>query len=203
MATAQHTKLWLVAWLTVTCLGVFAQQQPQQCAKPEYSPKKDQHMNCVDYLGRRQGLWKVYNYYGYVLSEVSYKDGKLSGSSTIYYSVTGKVRERANYFDGKKDGEFANFFFNGQTNSEGEFDYGKKVGTWTFYYSSTGETRKSGNYVMGKLDGEWKFYNSKGVLLKTVYYKMGEAVKTELPPKSGDPSNTISNPDGVPTPDSK
>lgn len=41
----------------------------------------------------------------------------------------------------------------------------------------------TGNYIMGKRDGDWKYYNSKGVLLKTVKFKNGEAISTLLPPK--------------------
>ncbi|UPT66137.1 MAG: hypothetical protein M0D57_16850 [Sphingobacteriales bacterium JAD_PAG50586_3] len=41
----------------------------------------------------------------------------------------------------------------------------------------------TGSYVMGKRDGDWKYYNSKGVLLKTVRFKNGETISTTIPPK--------------------
>lgn len=167
--------------------------QDQYCQKPDFAPRKDKHYNCMDALGRRQGVWKSYSYYGYLLSEISYKDNKLNGPSVIYYSTTGKVRERTSYFDGKRDGEYTTYFFSGQTNAEGEYDYGKKVGTWTYYFNTSGETRMTGNYVNGKRDGDWKYYNSKGVLIKTVKFKVGEVVSTTIPPPAGQtgPGTTI------------
>lgn len=166
--------------LTATS-AVFAQDQ--YCEKPAYAPRKERHLNCSDALGRRQGVWKSYNYYGYVISEISYKDNKFNGPVVIYYATTGKTREKSNYFDGKRDGEYTSYFFSGQTNAEGEYDYGKKVGTWTYYYNTSGETRMTGSYVMGKRDGDWKYYNSKGMLLKTVRFKNGETISSTIPPK--------------------
>lgn len=177
-----HIKsLLIIAFLVTTTVSGFAQDL--LCERPNYAPRKEKHHNCKDYLGRRQGVWKFYSYYGYVLAEMNFKDNKLNGPVVTYYAVTGKVRERSSYFDGKKDGEYSSYFFSGQTASEGEFDYGKKIGVWTYYYNSTGETRMSGSYTAGKRNGDWKFYSSKGVLSKTVTYKNGEAVKTTVPAK--------------------
>lgn len=182
----------VVSFVTLGLTSLFAQDQ--YCEKPQYAPKKDKHENCMDALGRRQGLWKSFSYYGYLTSEITWKDSKMNGASIIYYATTGKVRERANYFDGKKDGEYTTYFFNGQTNAEGEYDYGKKVGTWTYYYSTTGETRMTGNYVVGKRDGDWKYYTSKGVLLRTVTFKNGETVSTTYPPKPGSTDGPVTIP---------
>lgn len=173
--------LFVLAILVTTIQTTFAQDL--FCERPQYAPRKEHHQNCKDYLGRRQGVWKFYSYYGYVLGEMNYKDNKLNGPVVSYFAVTGKVRERSNYFDGKKDGEFSSYFFSGQTASEGEYDYGKKIGTWAYYYNSTGEMKMTGTYSAGKRNGDWKYYSSKGVLGKTVTYKNGEAVKTTVPVK--------------------
>ena len=187
--------------LTIMLLVLFsagntavAQPGDQYCEKPQYSPRKERHYNCRDALGRRQGVWKSYSYYGFLLSEVSYKDNKINGPVIIYYSTTGKVRERSSYFDGKRDGEYTTYFFSGQTNAEGEYDYGKKVGTWTYYYNTSGETRMTGSYTNGKRDGEWKYYNSKGILIKTVTFKYGEVLSTVVPPQPGAPGGTTTLP---------
>lgn len=177
--------LGIVATTLLTATTVSAQtpttSSDKFCRRPKNAPRKERHLNCEDGLGRRQGVWKSYSYYGYLLNEVSYKDNKINGAVTVYYSVTGKVRERSSFFDGKRDGDYATFFYSGQPAAEGEFDYGKRIGEWTFYYNSTGEVRMNGKYVHGKRQGDWKFYNNKGALTKTVEYNKGEVVKTTLP----------------------
>ncbi|UPT66136.1 MAG: hypothetical protein M0D57_16845 [Sphingobacteriales bacterium JAD_PAG50586_3] len=102
------TNVMQLLLLTATSV-VFAQDQ--YCEKPAYAPRKERHMNCSDALGRRQGVWKSYNYYGYVISEIAYKDNKFNGPVVIYYATTGKTREKSNYFDGKRDGEYTSYFF--------------------------------------------------------------------------------------------
>jgi antitoxin component YwqK of YwqJK toxin-antitoxin module len=172
----------MLAMLTVSVTSLVAQTAADlMCSRPEYAPRRERHMNCKDFIGRRQGVWKSYTYYGYLLSEITYKDNKINGPVTIYYGVTGKVREKSNFFDGKKDGDYSSYFFSGQVMAEGEFDYGKKIGVWAYYYNSTGETRMTGNYTSGKRDGDWKYYSSKGTLAKVVTYKMGEAINTKVP----------------------
>jgi antitoxin component YwqK of YwqJK toxin-antitoxin module len=105
----------------------------------------------------------------------------MHGSCTWYHATTGRIRVSANYFDGKRDGEFETFFFNGQTQASGEYNYGKRSGTWTYYYSTTGETRATGLYINGRQSGQWKYYQSNGKLLRTVEYVNGQAIKTTYP----------------------
>lgn len=183
MKKITHIKVLMVLAFLVASTAITFAQDAMYCEKPQYAPNKEKHRNCKDVLGRRQGVWKFYTYYGYLLSEMNFKDNKLNGPVSIYYAVNGKVRERSSYFDGKKDGEFSTYFISGQTAAEGEYDYGKKIGVWTYYYSSTGETRMTGTYTAGKRNGDWKFYSSKGTLNKTVTYVNGEAVKTTVPAK--------------------
>lgn len=175
----QTKVLITLTMLVLTVTSVMAQDQ--LCERPQYAPHKERHLNCKDFIGRRQGVWKTYTYYGFLLSEITYKDNKINGPVSVYYGVTGKIRERSNFFDGKKDGDYTAYFFSGQVMSEGEYDYGKKIGVWSYYYNSTGETRMSGNYTMGKRDGDWKYYSTKGTLSKVVTYKMGEAINTTVP----------------------
>jgi antitoxin component YwqK of YwqJK toxin-antitoxin module len=151
------------------------------CTKPQYRPKGDRHLNCKDASMRRQGLWKFYSYSGLLLNDLNYKDNKMHGSCTWYHATTGRIRVSANYFDGKRDGEFETFFFNGQTQASGEYNYGKRSGTWTYYYSTTGETRATGLYINGRQSGQWKYYQSNGKLLRTVEYVNGQAIKTTYP----------------------
>lgn len=180
-------------------ISAFGQEQDYYCNPPKNQPARQRHLNCLDLQLRRQGLWKFYSGSKLLIQEFNYKDGKQHGQCIWYYSTIGTIRVNANYFDGKRDGEYVANFFNGQTQMEGQYDYGKKVGLWTYYYSTTGEVRCSGQYVMGKMNGPWKYYTSKGQLKKTVEFKLGEAISTTYPEKPSSPTNKpLANPTNPP-----
>lgn len=173
--------LLVVVFITATSL-LYAQDNGDLiCAKPQYRPRGDKHLNCKDISLRRQGLWKYYSYAGYLLQDINYKDNKMHGECTWYYASTGKIRIKSTYFDGKRDGEYVSYYFNGQTQTEGEYNYGKRTGTWTNYYNTTGETKSTGLYINGRQNGLWKYYLSNGKLQKTVEYNNGQQIKTTYP----------------------
>jgi hypothetical protein len=62
----------MLAMLTVSVTSLVAQTAADlMCSRPEYAPRRERHMNCKDFIGRRQGVWKSYTYYGYLLSEIT------------------------------------------------------------------------------------------------------------------------------------
>lgn len=136
-------------------------------------PKKVR--NKRDELRRRQEVWRTYNAYGDLISEIEYKNDKKEGKCIIYYPGGGekgeKVKEEIQYFDGKKDGSYVKKFLSGQTMAEGEYSMGMRIGSWTFYYED-GQVKTEGKYELGKKVGEWKIYNRKGVLTKTFNYSI-------------------------------
>jgi antitoxin component YwqK of YwqJK toxin-antitoxin module len=125
--------------------------------------------NKRDELRRRQEVWKTYDGYGDLISEIEYKNDKKEGKSTIYYQGGEKVKEESQYFDGKKDDAYVRKYVSGQTAIEGTYNLGVKIGLWTSYYED-GQVKMEGNYVNGKKDGEWKIFNRKGVLVKSINF---------------------------------
>jgi antitoxin component YwqK of YwqJK toxin-antitoxin module len=129
--------------------------------------------NKRDELRRRQDVWRTYNSYGDLISEIEYKNDKREGKSIIYYPGGGekgeKVREECQYFDGKLDGPYTRKYISGQVAIEGNYELKQRVGLWTSYYED-GQVKYEGSYDKGRKVGVWKVYNRKGVLAKSVDY---------------------------------
>ncbi len=161
-----YKKIIIYAFLSLNILISYSQTEERVPFGPRGVKNKR------DELNRRQEVWKIYNIYGYLISETEYKNDKKEGKCTVYYPVEGgKVKEEIQYFDGKKDDAYIKKYISGQTAVEGSFNLGMRIGLWTFYYED-GQTKTTGNYILGKKDGEWKTYNRKGVLTKTINYSI-------------------------------
>jgi len=149
----------------------------QSAKRPKYSPRKDRkHRNVKDEHDRKQGVWKLYSASRLLIATVTYLHDKKHGQSIRYYPHTGQIMEQAEYFDGKRHGDYRKFYYTGNIKMEGEYEINKRIGYWVTYYHSTGEVRSEGTYERGKKHGNWKYYNSKGDHLYTYKYKKGELV---------------------------
>lgn len=159
--------------------------------KPKYRNKEyKQHRNLKDEIGRKQGTWVLFSTYGNLVYKTEYKDGVRHGIHEAYYPSTGKMRESMEYFNGRRDGPYATYFYTGEIRKEGEYALNKKVGKWTYYHRTTGEIKSEGLYVKGKRDGLWKFFNSKGTQIKTIMYTNGVGVNPNAPKKEAPKKNT-------------
>ena len=145
----------------------------QDGERPKFAPYKEKHRNIRDEFDRKQGLWKLYSASQIIIADVNYLNDKKHGMSTRYYPHTGELMEQAEYFDGRKHGEYKKFYYTGATKTEGEYDLNRRTGYWVEYYLNTGEVRSEGTYDRGKKQGDWKFYNSQGDLKYTYTYDQG------------------------------
>jgi antitoxin component YwqK of YwqJK toxin-antitoxin module len=143
----------------------------QKEEKPKYSPRKEKHRNKTDELGRKQGLWKHYNYLGILAWEIEYADDMRNGVSKRYY-YNGRLMRETEYSYGIKDGFFKRYDYDGNVRAEGEYLNGKKANRWANYYSS-GQIRNEGFYKAGFKEGTWKYYNRKGQLINSIVFKNG------------------------------
>lgn len=151
--------------------------RPAYEERPQYMPWGGKHRNLRDEYSRKIGLWKFYSYTHTLIAEVNYRHDMKHGLSTLYFPHNGTVKEVAEYFEGKKDGEYRLYYYSGDIKIEGFYSYGKRHGKWTYYHISTGEVQSEGRYNKGYRTGEWKFYNAKGELIKTtVYGDKGEVI---------------------------
>ena len=65
--------------------------------------------------------------------------------------------------EGRKQGQWLEFWVTGQLKSKGEYNDGKKTGTWLLFYTN-GQLLGKGNYLEDKKDGEWQFYYRDGTI---------------------------------------
>lgn len=147
--------------------------RPAYEERPQYMPFGGKHRNLRDEYERKIGTWKFYSYTHTLIAEINYNHDVKHGLSTIYFPHNGTVKEVAEYFDGKKDGEYRLYYYSGDIKIEGFYSYGKRHGKWSYYHISTGEMKSEGRYNKGFKTGEWKHYNAKGELIHTYVYGDG------------------------------
>jgi antitoxin component YwqK of YwqJK toxin-antitoxin module len=80
-----------------------------------------------------------------------------------------KVQMDGEYKDKKRDGKWIYYYNNGNVWSEGFFKNGKSDGKRVTHYEN-GKVFYEGYYDQDRRVGVWKFYDEKGVLVKTVDY---------------------------------
>jgi antitoxin component YwqK of YwqJK toxin-antitoxin module len=80
-----------------------------------------------------------------------------------------KVQMTGEYKAGLRDGKWVYFYENGNVWSEGYFKEGKSDGKRITHYEN-GLIFYEGMYKLDRRVGVWKFYDEKGVLMKTVDY---------------------------------
>lgn len=150
-------------------ISVFSQTEE----RPQYMPRSDKHRNVRDELGRKQGLWKYYSTERILLNEITFLNDVKHGLSIRHNSSTGIVTEEANYFNGKRDGEYKRYNYLGTLITEGQYLSGRREGAWTTYYVVNGEKRTGGSYSAGQKEGIWSYYSAKGKVKAEGEYKSG------------------------------
>ena len=97
-------------------------------------------------------------------------------SKTLF---TGKVtgKEQGRIKDGKKEGEWVEYWGNGQLMSKVSYKNGKEEGEWVGYHRN-GQLSSKGSYKNGLWEGDWVEYYGDGTLYKrgTGTFKNGEKV---------------------------
>jgi len=124
-------------------------------------------------IKQKQGLWKIYNVQGVLLSTVNYDKGKMNGLKTTFYH-SGKVAEKINYVDGKKDGKMVRYFENGKVSLVMNYKNGAFDGEVLSYYPD-GRLKVKGAYKDDLKDGVWEYYDEKGSLIRKIEYVKGKA----------------------------
>jgi len=94
-------------------------------------------------------------------------------SSFIYNDQGVKVSEGIVTEDGRRNGEWKNYFENGNIKEEGEYDNNRRTGNWTFF-NIEGKIIQTGQYRNGRPEGLWKWYYSEGSILREEEYYQGK-----------------------------
>ncbi|MEM9848503.1 MAG: TonB family protein [Bacteroidota bacterium] len=120
-----------------------------------------------------------------------------------FYPDTRQITHYITYDNGKKNGQYAEWYDNGNQWKEGEYKNDVRVGIWKNYHFATGTVSEygayeageragtwirldqSGNkqssyeYVDGKKDGAYEIWNDAGTLIEKGTYKKDELIESE------------------------
>ena len=98
--------------------------------------------------GRREGVWRDFDENGNVIKSQTYKKGVLVGEGIVDT-------------DGKRRGEYKEFYPDSTVRAEGLFVDGLRSGEWKFYYHN-GKLQEVGTYKEGTPEGVWTWYHDNG-----------------------------------------
>lgn len=105
---------------------------------------------------------------GAKLSEHTFIDGILNGTTFIYYE-SGALKTKIIYREGKLSGKTESYYQNAALKQEGFFKNGNANGLW-FQYDSLGNKTAQVKYVNGKRQGEKiAYYKNGNVAVKILY----------------------------------
>ena len=98
--------------------------------------------------GKREGVWREFDENGNVINSQTYKKGALISNGVVDT-------------DGKRRGEYKEFYPDSTLRAEGLFVGGLRSGEWKFYYQN-GKVQEVGSYKEGEPDGVWIWYYDNG-----------------------------------------
>ena len=148
--------------------------------------------------GKPHGDWVWYYDNGAVRREETYINGNEDGN-LIEYSEEGEIIKQGEYIEGFKEGEWV--INSGDYIEKGNFVGGMMHGYWEGVYKSTGKVAFKGEYLEDEPDGkhtfyyvngkkmlegkyqiglkvgDWKRYDSNGLVVLTIQYRNGVAMK--------------------------
>lgn len=130
----------------------------------------DNHINKADAMGRKQGLWKVYDEGGDLKYKGEYVDGKPVGTFTYYYP-DGIVKATLNFIDSGAIAYAKNYHPNGKLMAVGKYVNQKKDSTWLYYSQEDGTLSTEEHYLNTIKEGVWKTYYPEGQVAEEVIYR--------------------------------
>ncbi|MDY6800418.1 MAG: hypothetical protein SVU94_04255 [Bacteroidota bacterium] len=92
--------------------------------------------------------------------------------SKLYNAYHQLISEGIIELDGKKQGQWIDYYPEGNIKAEGYYKNDKKTGKWIFYFPNE-RVKQTGTYSNGKLSGSWKWYFKNGQLRKEEFYIYG------------------------------
>jgi antitoxin component YwqK of YwqJK toxin-antitoxin module len=151
------------------------ESKPLQEIEKSYGPLR---IECNYVHNKYDGYMKRYHNNGKLALEVNMINGEKDGIYKDYYE-SGNLRHLENYENGKRHGTLKNYYDRAPSGrflkSTSECVNGKFNGP-TIYYLINGVLQKEGYYVEDKVHGLCKYYDEKGILIKTKLYEHGELI---------------------------
>lgn len=136
--------------------------------------------------GRPDGLWKSYHVNGN-LKAIGIRKYALLDSVWCFYNNDGKIAEKINYIDGKKNGYYYTFkYFKNKNDSlvgylasRELYLNNRKHGVSEYFYKN-GNIYQSVSYLEGKKNGLTRQYNPYGLLVLIIDYREGREVDRNI-----------------------
>ena len=128
--------------------------------------------NSEESLGYYDGLYERWYPNGQKSGEVSFKDGKEEGNSTMWHE-NGRKKEEGNFQAGEMEGLWTSWHENGQKKEEANFRGGKMEGLSVQWYEN-GRKKWEGNGKDGMEHGLSTWWHPNGQKLEEVNYKEGK-----------------------------
>lgn len=94
-----------------------------------------------------------------IFYEVGSKD-PFSGT-VVTYHANGLKKVSGEYFEGKRDGRWVEWYEKGNVKSEGEWRNNEQNGKWTYWHEN-GQMQEEGEYRDGEKDGKWSAWYENG-----------------------------------------
>jgi len=108
------------------------------------------------------------------LSYKKFSDTPFTGKF-IKYDENGQLEEKGSYKNGKKEGEWVEYYPKGLVGGgytrarslrKGSYKDGEREGEWYYYYDDDGKLSAKGSYKNGEEEeGEWVRYNKDGTVV--------------------------------------
>ncbi len=125
--------------------------------------------------GNRDGDWVWHNGQGKVRETAQYADGKLNGSNIHYYD-NGRQKIVANYKNDNLDGEYLFYNGNGAIQQKKYFKDGELNGSYQSYHDVGEELLKSqAQYINGNIKEKYSEYFPTGKISSEMNFKDGKA----------------------------
>ena len=115
----------------------------------------------------------LYNELGNKIAEgIIDEQGRRIGQWTDFFN-TGEIRAQGSYLNNLNSGLWTYYFRSGGVEQKGRFDRGRYDGSWTWYYMN-GNTWREESYFNGREDGIFVEYDIKGNIIEKGDYINGE-----------------------------
>jgi len=118
------------------------------------------------------GTYREYYHSGKILGEGPHTGTKNSGHWRFFAEDTSTLQSEGDFNNGKKNGDWTNYYPSGQISSKGKYENDEPVGKWEYFFED-GKVSSSGDFVSGKKNGYWSVYNSDGSLKSEATYDSG------------------------------
>ena len=95
------------------------------------------------------------------------------------YHPNGQLKIIGDLSDGKKVGNWIEYYLSGIKKSEGQFANGKKDGPWVYYFLNANIKEKQ-FFIDGHKDGLWEKFDLHGTVVQTESYQNGKWIITTI-----------------------